>query len=58
MNQEHITPDNKDTSTPKHLFKDDTVKALSELGDVLRDIRKRLIREGILIKDGDTYRKK
>lgn len=37
---------------PKHIFTDEEIESLKELGDVLRDIHNRLISEGWVIKGG------
>ena len=39
-----------------HLFSQETVDALDELGDVIWGIRKRLMSEGYEVKDGKIYK--
>lgn len=39
-----------------YVFSQETVDALSELGEVIRGIRKRLMSEGYEIKDGKIYK--
>ena len=46
------TNSEKQGGVKKPLFTDESIKALSELGDVLRRIHNRLISEGYEIKDG------
>ncbi len=41
---------------PEFIFPDETIEALQGLGEILRGIRNRLIREGYTIKDGNIYK--
>ena len=43
---------NKQGEVKTKLFSDETIKSLTELGEVLRRIHNRLISEGYEIKDG------
>lgn len=43
-------------SSDGYLFSQETVDGLSELGEVIRSIRKRLMSEGYEIKDGKIYK--
>lgn len=43
-------------SSDGYFFQQETVDGLSELGDVIRSIRKRLMSEGYEIKDGKIYK--
>lgn len=46
------------TKNKTRIFSEEELKSISELGDVLRGIHKRLIKEGYIIKDGKITKPK
>lgn len=44
------------TDNQKHIFSAEEIEGLSALGDVLRQIRMRLKKEGFVIRNGKLYK--